>query len=53
MIDTDVLKRGLMGTNYRKQLLLQEVAMLPGSGSRKAAGAELGFLETTHTTLAD
>jgi hypothetical protein len=36
-----------MNTCQRKRLRLHELALLPGSGSRKAAGAVLWFSETT------
>jgi len=41
-----------MDTNCLKQLRLLELALLHGSGSRKAAGAVMWFSETTHIALA-
>jgi hypothetical protein len=40
-----------INTCQRKRLRLQELALLPGSGSRKAAGGVLWFSETTHIAL--
>ena len=40
-----------MDTNCLKQLWLLELALLHGSGSRKAAGAVMWFSETTHIAL--
>ncbi len=40
-----------MNACQRKRLRLQELTLLHGSGSRKAAGAVLWFSETTHIAL--
>jgi hypothetical protein len=40
-----------MDTNCLKQLRLLELALLHGSGSRRAAAAAMWFSETTHIAL--